>query len=465
MNRNLGNVKPIPKGQYLAKEYQMFEWVYNKGVSYVSLKNHNIAALTDTSAWESFTESGGPVPFNLQETVINTYADLSSLQLNSTTDVNKAYINVADSLVYTWTGEYFPIKGEGLILVSGYYEGGEGNAPFIPMGAFWTGNNSLLLNSNKSIKVNATTTNGYLIVTQDATGGRTLIVNGNNIDISTDPNTSSIVAYIVLAGKIHITSNANVISDVYVAPDTTPPTAPTVTPSLITNSSVLLTMSGATDNVGVTSYDVEKDGLFLGNTVTTTYSVTGLNQLTAYTFRARSRDAEGNVSAWSEYVYITTISVYSGVYTLTTPPTGFSTIAPGKFTITSGTKIAVLDQVLLADGIITMTGLPTTRIDLVFSDNRILDSTGTKFAIVYFPSSALYQVTPGGGEGAVANTAGVPNFRVSRTGTTVKIQTSPDAVTWTDRHTFGVAISGEIILKIVNNVNACTTGVMTITNS
>ena len=67
-----------------------------------------------------------------------------------------------------------------------------------------------------------------------------------------------------------------------------------------TSSSVSLSWSASSDNVGVTAYDVYR-GSTLATTVTgsppaTTATVTGLSASTSYTFTVKARDAAGNTS-------------------------------------------------------------------------------------------------------------------------------------------------------------------------
>ncbi|AXI76799.1 DUF4832 domain-containing protein [Peterkaempfera bronchialis] len=107
--------------------------------------------------------------------------------------------------------------------------------------------------------------------------------------------------------------------------DTTPPTAPTLTATGHTAASVSLSWSGATDNVGVTGYDVYRSGSLVGSTASTTYTDTGLTAGTAYSYTVRARDAAGNVSADSNRVTVTTDTGSggsSGGGDGGTPPTG-----------------------------------------------------------------------------------------------------------------------------------------------
>ncbi|WP_333599496.1 GEVED domain-containing protein [Flavobacterium sp.] len=102
---------------------------------------------------------------------------------------------------------------------------------------------------------------------------------------------------------------SNTVSVTTLAPvvDTTAPTAPTLTASGTTSSSTNLAWSGATDNVGVTGYDVYKNGVLLGSTASTTYTVSGLTASTTYTFYVIAKDAAGNVSPASNTVSVTTL--------------------------------------------------------------------------------------------------------------------------------------------------------------
>ena len=96
--------------------------------------------------------------------------------------------------------------------------------------------------------------------------------------------------------------------------DSAPPTAPsTLTASASTTSNINLAWKASTDNVGVTSYRIER---CLGAGCTsfaqiatasgTTYSNAGLVTGTSYSYRVRATDAAGNVSAYSNVSTATT---------------------------------------------------------------------------------------------------------------------------------------------------------------
>ena len=91
-----------------------------------------------------------------------------------------------------------------------------------------------------------------------------------------------------------------------VAPDTSAPTAPSSVDGAATSTSIGLTWSASTDNVGVKGYDVYENGALTGTTTGTTASLLGLACGTAYNVAVDAFDAAGNTSARSPYVGSTT---------------------------------------------------------------------------------------------------------------------------------------------------------------
>ncbi|MEV5324559.1 glycoside hydrolase family 3 N-terminal domain-containing protein [Nonomuraea sp. NPDC052634] len=108
--------------------------------------------------------------------------------------------------------------------------------------------------------------------------------------------------------------------------DTTPPTAPgTPTASGVTSTSATLTWSAATDDVGVTGYDVVRlQGSAetpAASVTSTSVTITGLSPDTSYTFAVYARDAAGNRSPRSGTVTVTTSGDGTGSGCTVTPST------------------------------------------------------------------------------------------------------------------------------------------------
>ncbi|KUN39758.1 chitinase [Streptomyces longwoodensis] len=104
--------------------------------------------------------------------------------------------------------------------------------------------------------------------------------------------------------------------------DTQAPTAPTgLTSTGKTSSSVSLSWGAASDNVGVTAYDVYSGSSQVLSVSGTSATVSGLSPSTGYTFSVKARDAAGNTSPASNSVTVTTNAGTGG-------GTGFKQAAP-----------------------------------------------------------------------------------------------------------------------------------------
>tara|TARA_R110002051_G_scaffold4229_2_gene22655 strand:- start:51837 stop:55394 length:3558 start_codon:yes stop_codon:yes gene_type:complete len=91
------------------------------------------------------------------------------------------------------------------------------------------------------------------------------------------------------------------------AADTQAPTVPTnLSVVAVGNTTVDLSWTASSDNVGVTGYDVYEGANLAGTTTSASFQVTGLTASTTYSFTVRARDAAGNVSAASAAVSATT---------------------------------------------------------------------------------------------------------------------------------------------------------------
>lgn len=89
--------------------------------------------------------------------------------------------------------------------------------------------------------------------------------------------------------------------------DTQAPTSPTnLSASNITSTSLQISWTASTDNIGVTAYDVYMNGTLKTTVSTTTASITGLSAGTTYSFYAKAKDAAGNASANSTTINATT---------------------------------------------------------------------------------------------------------------------------------------------------------------
>lgn len=84
-----------------------------------------------------------------------------------------------------------------------------------------------------------------------------------------------------------------------------PPTTPTNLTATPASSSVALSWTASTDNVGVVGYDVFRDGQLVQSVGPNPAAVVGgLTPGTAYTFKVRAKDAAGGLSPFSEEITV-----------------------------------------------------------------------------------------------------------------------------------------------------------------
>jgi len=92
------------------------------------------------------------------------------------------------------------------------------------------------------------------------------------------------------------------------------PTAPTnLTASNVVSTSFSLSWTASTDNVGVTSYEVFKNGTSAGTTTATSMSFSSLSENTSYNMTVKAKDAAGNISTLSQALSVKTPALISGM--------------------------------------------------------------------------------------------------------------------------------------------------------
>ena len=132
---------------------------------------------------------------------------------------------------------------------------------------------------------------------------------------------------------------SNVVGATTQAPDTQAPTTPTnlqaATPPTGGSSTINLTWTASTDNVGVTQYNVERCSgascttfAQVGTSTTNSYSDTGLTASTLYRYQVRATDGAGNNSNYSSISQATTqvappVSYLQGAATTDTTTASF----------------------------------------------------------------------------------------------------------------------------------------------
>lgn len=165
-------------------------------------------------------------------------------------------------------------------------------------------------------------------------------------------------------------------------PDTQAPTAPTnVVADSKSSTSVNLSWSASTDNVGVTGYTVSYGSQSVNVTGTSTV-ITGLTPETSYVFTIKARDAKGNQSASSVSLTVTTDPISTGVdQTAPSVPGNVQVTAKTATTVTlswtaSTDNVGVIGYTVIYGTItVNVNGLTATISDLTAN-------TSYQFAII-----------------------------------------------------------------------------------
>ena len=158
--------------------------------------------------------------------------------------------------------------------------------------------------------------------------------------------------------------------------DTTNPGAPGGLAGTAHLMSIDLSWTAASDNVGVTGYEIRRNGQLLATVEELEYEDTGLQADTSYEYDVRAKDAAGNVSAAA----VVTVSTLADV----TPPS-----APGNLNATPGYHSVDLVWDASSDNIGVVAyeiwrddELLGSVLDLTYSDSGLTDGTPYVYTVI-----------------------------------------------------------------------------------
>lgn len=184
--------------------------------------------------------------------------------------------------------------------------GGDTQAPTAPTGL----SSSSITETTFTLSWNASTDNvgvtGYDVYSNGSLLGSVTGTSANITGLTASTTYTMTVKAKDAAGNVSAASSALNVTTA-TAVDTEAPTVPTgLASSSITETSFTLTWNASTDNVGVTGYDVYKNGSLLGSVTGTSANITGLTASTTYAMTVKAKDVAGNISASSSTLNVTT---------------------------------------------------------------------------------------------------------------------------------------------------------------
>jgi len=151
--------------------------------------------------------------------------------------------------------------------------------------------------------------------------------------------------------------------------DTSAPTTPTgLTATAAGSSGANVSWNASSDNVGVTSYILRRNGAQIAAPATTNFTDTGLTAGQTYTYSVAARDAAGNVSPFSAGTTVTTASAPPPDTIPPTVPTNLTAVptinAISLSWSASTDNVAVAGYVVRRDGTAVATVASTNYVDI-----------------------------------------------------------------------------------------------------
>ena len=172
-------------------------------------------------------------------------------------------------------------------------------------------------------------------------------------------------------------AKASVSASTSACPDTTAPSVPGgLAVGTRTATSVALSWSASSDNVGVSGYGVYSNGTLVGSPSSTSYTLSGLTCGTSYTVAVDAVDAAGNRSAKA------TVTASTSACPDTTAPT-----VPGSFVVTGSTQTSISVSWAASSDNVGVTGYG------VYSNGTLVGSpTATSYTVSGLSCGTLYSV-------------------------------------------------------------------------
>ncbi|HSX29490.1 MAG TPA: LamG-like jellyroll fold domain-containing protein [Candidatus Saccharimonadales bacterium] len=136
--------------------------------------------------------------------------------------------------------------------------------------------------------------------------------------------------------------------------DTTPPSVPAnLTAQVVSSTQINLNWTASSDNVGVTQYNVYRDGVFVNSSTVMPMQDAGLTPGTTYTYTVSARDAAGNESVQSSPVTASTPTPDTVPPTASMTAPGLGSTVVGTVTVSANAtdNVAVADVDFLLDGV------------------------------------------------------------------------------------------------------------------
>src|SRR3989339_1786788 len=180
-------------------------------------------------------------------------------------------------------------------------------APSVPTGLSANAVSSSQINLTWNASSDAVGVTGYYVYRNSSYVGASSTTSYSDTGLSPSTNYTYTVAAYDAAGNSAQSSQASATTSSGGGGDTTAPTVPTgLSANAVSSSQINLTWNASSDAVGVTGYNIYRNGTYLTSVAGTSYNNTGLSPSTTYNYTVEALDAAGNPSAQSSQASATT---------------------------------------------------------------------------------------------------------------------------------------------------------------
>jgi chitodextrinase len=152
---------------------------------------------------------------------------------------------------------------------------------------------------------------GYIVTRNNNIITNTTATNYLDVNVLASTNYSySVLAYDAAGNVSQFSSSVSI--NTATSSDTTLPSAPSdLLATTVSPSRINLSWSVASDNVGVTGYNIYRNNALVATSSINSFANIGLSASTSYTFYVKAYDAAGNISAQSNVATATTLAIPS----------------------------------------------------------------------------------------------------------------------------------------------------------
>lgn len=150
---------------------------------------------------------------------------------------------------------------------------------------------------------------GYIVTRNNNIITNTAATSYIDINVLASTNYSySVLAYDAAGNVSQFSSSVSI--NTATSSDTTLPSAPgDLLATAVSPSKINLSWSAASDNIGVTGYNIYRNNILIATSSINSFANVGLTASTSYAFYVKAFDAAGNISAQSNVASATTLAI------------------------------------------------------------------------------------------------------------------------------------------------------------